>query len=291
MHYTGTLYRNPYAVPSPLLEITQGCTHNECKFCTMYKDVPFKMSPLSWIEEDLQEITSVYPDTEYLQFVGADPFALSYDRMKAVLELAHEYLPNIKSITMAARISNVKNKTVEQLKELHDLGITEVYFGVESGDEWTLNRIQKGYHADEIIPQCKKLDEAGIDYWLTFLNGVAGKSHSKEHAIHTAEIFNQLNPIVVGSGSLTLFPGTPLLDEAMNGEFDPLDEKDRLVEMRIFLEHLTCDAQLITHHTFASNLSGSFLENKEKILKKLDYEIEHCDEEKLSRIRSMKTTL
>lgn len=291
MHYTGTLYRNPYVAPSPLLEITQGCTHNQCKFCTMYKDVPFRMSPLSWVEEDLQEIASVYPDTERLQFVGADPFALSYDRMKTILELVHKYLPDIRYITMAARVSNVANKTVEQLRELHDLGITEVFFGVESGDEWTLNRIQKGYHADEIIPLVSRLDEAGIAYWLTFLNGVAGKSHSREHAIHTAEIFNQLHPIVVGSGSLTLFPGTPLLEEAMRGEFDPLDEVELLKEMRLFLEHLTLDAYLITHHTFSANISGRFLENKEKILKKLDYAIDHCDESRLERYRSMKTTL
>ena len=41
MHYTGTLYRNPYVPVSPLLEITQGCTHNKCKFCTMYTSIPF----------------------------------------------------------------------------------------------------------------------------------------------------------------------------------------------------------------------------------------------------------
>ena len=41
MHFTGTVYRNPYWPTWPLLEITQGCTHNRCKFCTMYKDVPF----------------------------------------------------------------------------------------------------------------------------------------------------------------------------------------------------------------------------------------------------------
>ena len=53
MHFTGTVYRNPYWPTWPLLEITQGCTHNKCKFCTMYKDVPFRMSPMEWIEEDL----------------------------------------------------------------------------------------------------------------------------------------------------------------------------------------------------------------------------------------------
>ena len=34
MHFTGTVYRNPYWPTWPLLEITQGCTHNRCKFCT-----------------------------------------------------------------------------------------------------------------------------------------------------------------------------------------------------------------------------------------------------------------
>ena len=56
MHFTGTVYRNPYWPTWPLLEITQGCTHNRCKFCTMYKEVPFRMSPMEWIEEDLKEI-------------------------------------------------------------------------------------------------------------------------------------------------------------------------------------------------------------------------------------------
>ena len=57
MHFTGTVYRNPYWPTWPLLEITQGCTHNKCKFCTMYKEVPFRMSPLEWIEEDLKELS------------------------------------------------------------------------------------------------------------------------------------------------------------------------------------------------------------------------------------------
>ena len=58
MHFTGTIYRNPYWPTWPLLEITQGCTHNRCKFCTMYKEVPFRMSPMEWIEEDLKELAA-----------------------------------------------------------------------------------------------------------------------------------------------------------------------------------------------------------------------------------------
>lgn len=293
MHYTEPVYRNPYVKPSPLLEITQGCTHNRCKFCVMYKGVQFRPSPIEWIEEDLQEIASIYPDTTELQFLGADPFALSFEKLDKILDLVHKYLPKVNRITMAARVSNVANKTVDQLKILREKGITELYIGVESGDDWTLDRINKGYKTEDILEQTRKLDEAGIKYWMTFLNGVAGKEHSKEHAINSAKIFSQANPIIVGSGGLTLFPDTELAKEMNEGTFTPLTEKEMLEEYRTFLEHLDTDATLITHHTLLGiNLTGmDFLPNKERILEALDREIENMNEEYIAQIRSGKEHL
>ena len=59
MHYTGTIWRPPYEACSALIQVTAGCTHHKCKFCTLYEDVPFKfrMSPLSEVEADLKECT------------------------------------------------------------------------------------------------------------------------------------------------------------------------------------------------------------------------------------------
>ena len=70
---------------------------------------------------------------------------------------------------------------------------------------------------------------------MTFLNGVAGRSHSREHAINSAKIFSQCKPMLVGTGGLTLFPGTPLLEEAQRGEFDPLTEKEMLEELKLWI--------------------------------------------------------
>ena len=42
MHYTGTIWRPPYEADSLLLEVTAGCTHHKCKFCTLYAELPFK---------------------------------------------------------------------------------------------------------------------------------------------------------------------------------------------------------------------------------------------------------
>ena len=237
MHFTGTVYRNPYWPTWPLLEVTQGCTHNKCKFCTMYKEVPFRMSPLAWIEEDLKELAETDPDARTIQLLSANPLVLTNDKLRRIFELIHKYLPKMEYIYLAGRVTDLKNKTVEELRQLKELGMREISLGVESGDDWTLDRIHKGYHAEDILEQCHKLEEVGIDYWMTFLNGVAGKSHSREHAINSAKIFSQCKPMLVGTGGLTLFPGTPLLEEAQRGEFDPLTEKEMLEEFRFLLNY------------------------------------------------------
>ena len=293
MHFTGTVYRNPYWPTWPLLEITQGCTHNQCKFCTMYKEVPFRMSPMEWIEQDLQEIAAIDPNAKTIQLLSANPLVLTYDKLAAIFKLIRQYLPKMEYIYLAGRVTDLKNKTVEELKALKELGMREISLGVESGDDWTLDRIHKGYRAEDILEQCRKLEEAGIDYWMTFLNGVAGRSHSEEHAIHSAEIFSQCKPMLVGTGGLTLFPGTPLKDEAERGEFDPLSEKEMLEELKRFVAHLTCDCSFITHHTIAGvNLTGPhFLQRKEKILAALEQEIQHGDMDRLAAMRMNKRTL
>lgn len=293
MHFTGTVYRNPYWPTWPLLEITQGCTHNRCKFCTMYKDVPFRMSPVEWIEEDLKELAGCDPDARSIQLLSANPLALTYDKLEPILVMINKYLPKIEYIYASTRVTDIKNKTVEELKKTKELGVREISLGVESGDDWTLDRINKGYRAADILEQCHKLEEAGIEYWITFLNGVAGREHSREHAINSAKIFNQCKPMLVGTGSLTLFPGTPLLEEAGRGEFDPLTEKEMLEELKLFVENLTCDCSFITHHTISGvNLTGSdFLARKEKIVAALDREIKNGDLDRMAAIRRSKQTL
>ena len=99
------------------------------------------------------------------------------------MEKVHEYLPAMESIYTVGRVTNLRNKSVDELKKLRELGLKEILLGIESGDDGALDRVDKGYHAAEVIEQCQKLDEAGIAYWLTFMNGIAGREHSLDHAV------------------------------------------------------------------------------------------------------------
>lgn len=292
MHYTGTVYRNPYEPLSPLLEITQGCSHNRCKFCNMYSKVKFKPSPMEWIEQDIKEIASIYPETQRLQLLSADPFVLSFNRLNEICDLIHKYLPDVEIMTMAARVDNISDKSVEELKILKEKGIVEVNIGAESGDDETLKRVNKGYESKDILEQCKKLDEAGIEYWLTFLNGVGGVELSRQHALNSAKIFSKANPTVVGTGGLVLFEGTGLLAQYKRGKFNPLSEKGLMEELKLFIENLDFDGRFITHHTVSMDLNNvNFKDNKEKILQNLQQSIDNLDMDRLTQIRNNKRGL
>ena len=61
MHYTGTILLPPYEAYSMLIQVTAGCTHHSCKFCTLYEDLPFKfrLSPI-------EEVKDVYKRQSYI---------------------------------------------------------------------------------------------------------------------------------------------------------------------------------------------------------------------------------
>ena len=218
---------------------------------------------------------------------------MTYDKLATILEMINLYLPKMEYIYAATRVTDIRNKTVDQLRSLKDLGMREISLGVESGDDWTLERINKGYRSEDILEQCAKLTEAGIDIWMSFLNGVAGREGSHNHAVNSAKIFSQCNPMLVGTGGLVLFPGTPLLEEAERGEFTPLSEREMLQELLTFVENLNCDCHFITHHTISGkNLTGAdFLKRKDKIVEALRHEIEHGDMDRLAAVRRNKRSL
>ena len=252
MHYTGTIWRPPYEAASLLLEVTAGCTHHKCKFCTLYHNLPFKfrMSPLEDIESDLQE-AQLYctdpismltarlqgiPRPERLQrafLTGANPFVLRYERLMTIAGLIHQYIPSIKTIGCFARITDITLKSDEELASLHEAGYDGLTIGIETGDDEALEFMNKGYTAADIVKQCQRLDEAGIHYSFFYLVSISGAGRGAVGAKATAAVCNQLHPTLIGVNMLTIYPDSELYQEIQRGAWKEESEIEKYKEIRV----------------------------------------------------------
>lgn len=287
MHFSGRTWRPPYEANSYIIQLTSGCTYNKCSFCNLYHDEPFCLSPLSEFEEDLAEIKKYQPQARRIFLTGANPFALSYEKLKPYVLTVRDYLIKCQTIAMFASIRDIKNKEVWQLQKLRAMGVNGLSIGVESGDDETLLLANKGYTSQDILEQCQKLDEAGIEYYFVYMTGLAGAGNGYRNAINSARLFSRLNPYFIHIDSLTLFPDTELYELAKEGKFAPAGEHERLEEMQIFIKNLQ-----IRTHLFANTISNFYPisaylpKDREKVLDELQQVMDAFTEEEMKEYRN-----
>ena len=305
MHYTGTIWRPPYEASSLLLEVTAGCTHHKCKFCTLYNNLPFKfrMSPLADIESDLQEAQlwstdpismltarlQELPRPERIQrafLTGANPFVLKSERLMTVADLIRQYVPSIKTIGCFARITDVTLKSDEELASLHQAGYDGLTIGIETGDDEALRFMNKGYTAADIVKQCQRLDQAGIHYSFFYLVSISGAGRGEIGAKATADVCNQLHPMLIGVNMLTIYPDSELYQEIQRGNWKEESEIEKYKEIRTLLECLEIPTQFAAlGASNAFQFQGTLPEDKAALAAALDKIIETVKEDDLREYR------
>jgi len=244
------------------------------------------MSPTDEIESDLRVIREYQPFARRLFLTGANPFALSYNRLLNLGLMFRKYLPCLENVGCFARITDIKSKTVEQLRNLRHLGFDNISIGTESGDDNVLARMNKGYAADDVVEQCRRLDEAGIRYNIVYLAGLSGSGGCSWNAVRSAEVFNQINPYIVNIVSLTIFPESQLYGELQHGLFTEAGEKERLEELRTLISGLRIRTTVLANTV--SNVvpfTGMLPNDKAMILRMIDEALSSFDEDDMRMYR------
>ena len=257
MHYTGTIWRPPYEASSLLLEVTAGCTHHRCKFCTLYADLPFqfRMSPMEDIEADLKEAQKTYRrfmgrKVSRTFLTGANPFVLKYDRLMEIAGLVHKYFPGMETIGSFARVTDITLKSDEELAALHGAGYDGLTIGIETADDEALRFMDKGYLAADILEQCGR------------------------------------HPLLVGANMLTIYPNSGLYQEIRRGNWKEESETEKYREVRALVEGLEIPTEFAAlGASNAFQLHGVLPEDKKKLLAFLDDVIENVGEDELRRYR------
>ena len=289
MNYNGVIYRPPVEANTFLLSITEGCTHNRCSFCNMYQGIPFRMLPLNEVEAYLQEVKQQYgkycSSIQRVYLVGADPFALSAKHLLDRIALFKRVLTSVQVITMYARTDNIASKSDEDLKVLKEAGVDDLYIGVECGLNDVLDKLNKGYSADETRRQCLRLNAVGIRHCDLLMLGTAGAGRGLECARASAVLENEIRPHKILINTMSAFVGTRLDEEIKSGVFVPAAEKENLEEEKAFLAELNLpDCYFWAVHPLDSvKIEGWLRDNQQRMLDALTWNIEHVKDHTIQR--------
>ncbi|MBN1140207.1 MAG: radical SAM protein [Deltaproteobacteria bacterium] len=262
--YDEPVFRPPAEAFSLILQATIGCSHNRCRFCGMYKSKRFRLRPLPELLEELEAVPVRHRAGLRRLFLG-DGDGLIYPQgdLERLLAALSEIFPNLARVAAYASPASLETKSVAELERLRTGKLRLLYFGLESGDDKTLESAGKGFTAEEMLMQCRKAQEAGIKLSVTAILGLAGKQRSAEHAAATAAWINALSPRYFSL--LTLIRGG---NEDYFSFIEPLANGAILEEALALVTALEPRATILRsdHVSNLLHLSGSYPKDREGII-------------------------
>lgn len=235
IRYEGTLYRPPSEADSLILQATLGCSYNECAFCGMYRDKRFRVRKLedlrreiAWAREHAGPVRKVF-------LADGDALMAKVSFLAELLgELRAAFGP-LARVSCYASPQSLQVRSVDEMRELGELGLSLYYLGIESGDDRVLARLAKGVDADEMVRVATKAHDAGVKLSTMILLGAGGRALSLEHARASARVVDAIQPRFLSTLVMTPVAGTPLWEEARRGEVDELTPLELARELRELL--------------------------------------------------------
>jgi len=268
------VFRPPSEANSLILQATLGCSHNACTFCGSYRTKKFKVKPFSQFQKEVEYLAREYQIHPRRIFLAdGDAFVLSSSQILDILNLLTQEFPSVERISIYASGTNIQRKSDEELTQLREAGLDMIYIGLESGDDAVLRKVNKGISNQDHIKASRRLIQAGFRLSPIIILGLGGKALSHQHANHTAETINAIDPSYLAALTLMLVPGTELHAQTEKGEFDPLTPLEILQELRQLINGLTKLTNCVFRTNHASNylpLRGVLSRDREAFLETID---------------------
>jgi len=185
-----------------------------------------------------------------------------------VISFLKQTFPELNRITSYARSKTAAKKSLEELKELKDAGLSRLHIGMESGSNLVLSHMEKGVTAEEHIAGGKKVKEAGISLCEYVMPGLGGRKMSSDHAAGTAAVLNEIDPDYIRLRTLHVREDMPLWSKLEAGDFELQTEDEMVEEIGKLIEKLEVNSQLKSDHilNLLPEIEGKFPEVKSACL-------------------------
>jgi len=275
MIYEGDIYRPPSEAYSLIVQVTIGCTHNKCSFCSSFSEKQFRVRPFEDVKADFLEMRMYYRRVDRIFLADANAMCLSFDKLMRILNMIKELFPECRRVAAYSRAGDGLRKSPEELKALKEAGLGIVYIGAESGSPKILEMINKGENRESLIEAVRRYEDAGILTSVTFISGLGGKALTHEHAQMTAGMINEMRAGYVSLLTLMINGRESMYRDIQSGKMQLLSLDDILDETKELIEgiNLPMESPCVFRSNHASNflvLKGNLPEDKERFLREID---------------------
>lgn len=282
------LYRPPSEAFSLILQITIGCSHNKCSFCSMYKGVQFHIKPFEQIKAEIDYFRSRAKYVNRIFLADGDALIVPTEKLIEILKYIKNIFSECERISTYASPKSLELKSEDELKKIKDNGISLLYIGAESGSDEVLKNINKGVTSKELGDLILKAKKVGLKTSVTFIVGILGEKDFREHAVATGNFISRCEPDYVGILSLMLEENTTIYQEWLKGNFKEVDGIDILKEIKLIIENINVTSNIIFRSNHASNyinLKGNLPEDKKRLIQEIDISLnKHSLKEKKYRL-------
>jgi len=199
-----------------VLQITEGCSFNECTFCNFYIDRSFRVKSPVQVERHIHSVNKFFGQSLGLRksifLADANAVIIPQKRLLKILEIIHNAYtivpePSRKKEILRRRrkgetvfdgiysfidLFTGQHKKQSDFAEMASLGLKRVYIGMESGSKPLLEFLNKPGEKEAFIYAVQNLKQSGIDVGIIILLGAGGKEYSIDHIRETADTINQM---------------------------------------------------------------------------------------------------
>ncbi len=219
-----------------------------CTYCNNQTFNPAYCKTERTVTEQLEEgkrfFARKYPDMKYLAYFQA--YTNTYGDVKTVIGKYEEALAvnDIVGIVIGTRPDCMPNELLEYLKELNRRTFLMVEYGIESVNDATLARINRGHTYAETIDAVERTAKAGIRTGGHVILGLPGEEH--DELMRQAAVLSELPLTTLKLHQLQLIRGTRMAHEYEQSPKDfHLYTADEYIDLVIdYVEHLRPDLVL-----------------------------------------------
>ncbi len=219
-----------------------------CTYCNNQTFNPAYCKTERTVTEQLEEgkrfFARKYPDMKYLAYFQA--YTNTYGDVKTVIGKYEEALAvnDIVGIVIGTRPDCMPNELLEYLKELNRRTFLMVEYGIESVNDATLARINRGHTYAETIDAVERTAKAGIRTGGHVILGLPGEEH--DELMRQAAVLSELPLTTLKLHQLQLIRGTRMAHEYEQRPKDfHLYTADEYIDLVIdYVEHLRPDLVL-----------------------------------------------